>query len=158
MKPTECPVCEAEYLLRSPVRAKADELTERVGAKAAAAYVNGRLAAFHEQHAGKQRAAPVPVAPQAPVGTKPPAVTEPARAPSLVGRRLCSVEGCSLPVKARGWCRNHYMRWLRAGPSAAPAVPEVDPGLVARWRDWLASMGETGPGGVRLRGGTAFPD
>jgi hypothetical protein len=28
---------------------------------------------------------------------------------------LCSIEGCEGPVKARGWCTKHYMRWRAHG-------------------------------------------
>lgn len=28
--------------------------------------------------------------------------------------RTCSIEGCSGPVKARGWCNLHYSRWYQA--------------------------------------------
>jgi hypothetical protein len=27
--------------------------------------------------------------------------------------RVCSIEGCSKPPYAKGWCRNHYIRWYR---------------------------------------------
>lgn len=27
----------------------------------------------------------------------------------------CAVEGCESPVKARGWCEPHYLRWHRTG-------------------------------------------
>jgi hypothetical protein len=29
--------------------------------------------------------------------------------------RVCSVEGCDRPAKARGWCGTHYSRWQRHG-------------------------------------------
>lgn len=27
----------------------------------------------------------------------------------------CSIDGCLDPIKARGWCRKHYLRWHRHG-------------------------------------------
>lgn len=27
----------------------------------------------------------------------------------------CSIDGCSRPVQARGWCRRHYGAWYRNG-------------------------------------------
>lgn len=27
----------------------------------------------------------------------------------------CSVRGCRRPVKARGWCNRHYLRWWKHG-------------------------------------------
>lgn len=29
--------------------------------------------------------------------------------------RLCSIEGCDQPARARGWCNCHYQRWQRLG-------------------------------------------
>lgn len=29
--------------------------------------------------------------------------------------RLCSIDGCDLPHKARGWCSTHWARWRRHG-------------------------------------------
>lgn len=26
-------------------------------------------------------------------------------------KKICSIDGCGLPSRARGWCRNHYDRW-----------------------------------------------
>lgn len=37
--------------------------------------------------------------------------------------KLCSVEGCSKPVKARGWCAMHYDRWWKTG-EVGPAEPQ----------------------------------
>ena len=31
------------------------------------------------------------------------------------GGKLCSVDGCERPVKARGWCAMHHQRWLKHG-------------------------------------------
>lgn len=33
----------------------------------------------------------------------------------LVGMETCSVQGCSGPVSARGWCNKHYLRWRSYG-------------------------------------------
>lgn len=48
-----------------------------------------------------------------------------------MANRTCSVDQCTSPVKSRGWCAKHYMRWQRGtasqdvlGPAAAaPAAP-----------------------------------
>jgi hypothetical protein len=29
--------------------------------------------------------------------------------------KTCSIEGCEKPVKARGWCGNHYQLWRKNG-------------------------------------------
>lgn len=29
--------------------------------------------------------------------------------------KVCSVEGCTQPVNARGWCSTHYSRWRKGG-------------------------------------------
>lgn len=40
----------------------------------------------------------------------------------------CSINGCENPVKSRGWCRKHYLRWYKTGD------PEkIRPG---RWNDY----------------------
>lgn len=37
----------------------------------------------------------------------------------------CSIEGCDSPVKSRGWCRKHYLRWHRHGsPYGSASIPE----------------------------------
>ena len=33
----------------------------------------------------------------------------------MAAPRICLVEGCHKPVKARGWCGTHYVRWQRHG-------------------------------------------
>lgn len=32
-----------------------------------------------------------------------------------MSERICSIEGCSNKVRARGWCDKHYRRWKRNG-------------------------------------------
>jgi hypothetical protein len=32
---------------------------------------------------------------------------------------ICSIDGCALPVRARGWCRNHWYRWRKHGDPLA---------------------------------------
>ena len=37
----------------------------------------------------------------------------------------CKENGCNRPVKARGWCEKHYMRWVRHGsPEDRPSRRE----------------------------------
>lgn len=33
----------------------------------------------------------------------------------MANPRICSVEGCDNPVRGRGWCGKHYMRWYKHG-------------------------------------------
>lgn len=40
--------------------------------------------------------------------------------------RLCSVDGCALPRKSRGWCSTHYERWRRNGDPLVARVYRVD--------------------------------
>lgn len=42
-----------------------------------------------------------------------------------MSERTCSIDGCELPVKSRGWCNPHYMRWYSRGDALAP--PRVVP-------------------------------
>jgi hypothetical protein len=40
--------------------------------------------------------------------------------------KICSIEGCTRVVKARGWCQAHYLSWNRYGdPLAAKPRPTV---------------------------------
>lgn len=40
-----------------------------------------------------------------------------------MSKRTCSIDGCDKGVKGRGWCSQHYTRWLRHG----------DPLIVEEW-------------------------
>lgn len=33
----------------------------------------------------------------------------------MATQRICSIDGCGKPVKARGWCNAHWFRWRRHG-------------------------------------------
>jgi len=83
-----------------------------------------------------------------------------------MGKGTCSIEGCELPERARGWCKKHYTLWHRHGdplakvargtPVRAPAerfwpkvnkdgpVPEHRPDLGPCWI-WTAG-GDYGRG------------
>lgn len=37
----------------------------------------------------------------------------------MLARGTCSVDGCSLPHKARGYCAVHYQQWMRGAPVVA---------------------------------------
>jgi HNH endonuclease len=36
----------------------------------------------------------------------------------------CSIEGCAVPVRARGWCSKHYQRWMDHGSTDTPPPPK----------------------------------
>lgn len=42
----------------------------------------------------------------------------------------CQEEGCSQPVKARGWCGSHYARWRHGRPVAGPILDRTREGRV----------------------------
>lgn len=44
----------------------------------------------------------------------------------------CSIPGCSRPLKSRGWCHTHYMRWWKYGDPLAPPVTPSRHGPVPR--------------------------
>ncbi len=51
-----------------------------------------------------------------------------------MAKRKCSIEGCTNPAIARGWCGTHYSRWQRTG----------DPGTVeSRYRPRVGDCGVT---------------
>ena len=42
----------------------------------------------------------------------------------------CSIQSCNRPVKSRGWCRRHYLRWrLHGDPTEIKS--KTEPGLIA---------------------------
>ena len=41
-------------------------------------------------------------------------------------RRVCSVEGCDAPARARGWCNKHLLRWRRHGDPSRQPVTALD--------------------------------
>lgn len=43
-----------------------------------------------------------------------------------MGQRICSIDGCGMPVQARGWCHKHYQRWRTTG-TTDPAPPRERP-------------------------------
>ena len=42
----------------------------------------------------------------------------------------CSIEGCDGPVKTRGWCQAHYVRWRHTGSTGSPVVVRRQRGRV----------------------------
>lgn len=41
--------------------------------------------------------------------------------------RLCKIDGCNKPHRARGWCNAHWERWNRHGDPLLGRTPEGDP-------------------------------
>lgn len=41
--------------------------------------------------------------------------------------KMCSIEGCDKRSRCRGWCDNHYSRWLRNGDPLAGRTPDGAP-------------------------------
>lgn len=37
----------------------------------------------------------------------------------------CSVDGCNRPVRCRGWCNSHYLRWRRCGDTLPDSPVQV---------------------------------
>lgn len=73
----------------------------------------------------------------------------------------CSFEGCENPVRARGWCPTHWLRWRKYGD---PSVTKLlrfhgpDETIAARTRqagdciEWTGSVGSHGYGRVYVDG------
>ena len=45
--------------------------------------------------------------------------------------RQCTIEGCDLTVRARGWCAKHYVRWQRHGTPFYST--RLEPGTAQRY-------------------------
>jgi HNH endonuclease len=68
---------------------------------------------------------------------------------SKVPGKICSVEGCDRPHKARGWCIMHWKRWRYTGRLDLPSREERFWEKVDKSGDcwlWTASFGSTGYG------------
>lgn len=73
----------------------------------------------------------------------------------------CSVDGCEVPARSRGWCSSHYMNWWRRGDplvfaqratTAERFWAKVDRrGLSECW-EWQAAIGPHGYGRLRYDG------
>lgn len=76
----------------------------------------------------------------------------------------CSIEGCTNPVRARGWCRAHYLRWQRHGDPRGGRPEHWARQLEDVWEQvkcggpdecwpWTGPTDEDGYGDMRLKGG-----
>lgn len=45
-------------------------------------------------------------------------------------RPICSIDGCNRQIHGRGWCKAHYLRWMRHG---APLAGGTSPGEPLAW-------------------------
>lgn len=43
----------------------------------------------------------------------------------MTAKPACSIEGCLDPVKARGWCKRHYLSWYKHGQTEYERVTHV---------------------------------
>lgn len=76
--------------------------------------------------------------------------------------KVCSIEGCGLPVKARGWCNKHWIRWMRHNDPTAGGYDrqsakdflfkEVIPYEGSDCLAWPFSSYSTGYGRIGLNG------
>ena len=77
----------------------------------------------------------------------------------MATQAICSVEGCDKPVRSRGWCNMHHLRWRKHGDPTAGRTPN---GVSERhmldrmWDDcpkWPFYRNEHGYGEITYRGG-----
>lgn len=64
-----------------------------------------------------------------------------------MSERVCAVEECGEPVRARGWCRRHYMRWHYASRKSGAVVVDL------RKRGKTPPCTEPGCEQLQVRGG-----
>lgn len=81
--------------------------------------------------------------------------------------RVCTIDGCCKPVKARGWCASHYANWRRTG--APKGKGAVEYGLPLKWLrsqvshdsdeclPWPFGDNGNGYGQVRFEGTSRYP-
>lgn len=50
----------------------------------------------------------------------------------MASRRICSIEGCDKPVRARGWCQAHWLRWYRYGDPVSGGPMREKRGLACK--------------------------
>lgn len=43
-----------------------------------------------------------------------------------MSKTTCSIDGCDRPLKTRGWCQGHYMRWWHTGDVGTGAIKHYD--------------------------------
>lgn len=76
--------------------------------------------------------------------------------------KLCSIDGCSGKVKARGWCPKHYRRWhkhgdpLREERTHAPALDRVlrNSKRVGECLEFQGNLNDWGYGVIKENGAT----
>lgn len=73
--------------------------------------------------------------------------------------KLCSIDGCGKPIKARGWCETHYARWKRHGDPLTTQrfmTPEESFSAKTSWQNdcliWLGGNNKKGYGHMRVNG------
>lgn len=68
--------------------------------------------------------------------------------------KICSIDGCFEPYRARGYCRTHHYQWLRSTPASERPLPsaeerfwaKVDRGAPEQCWTWQAGIGACGYG------------
>lgn len=45
----------------------------------------------------------------------------------MADSRICKIDGCDKPLKARGWCNAHWVRWKRYGDPLAGQTMKGEP-------------------------------
>jgi hypothetical protein len=67
-----------------------------------------------------------------------------------VARRVCVVDGCGAPVRARGYCNTHYRRWqVHGDPRADVPIERKTAGGVSYWSVHQRLKTDRGPASAR---------
>lgn len=61
----------------------------------------------------------------------------------MASDRICAIDGCCKPARARGWCLGHYKRWRNHGDPLAGGRMRPNKGAVPEWvREHVSFKGD----------------